>query len=221
MRYYLRIFISKNDLLPVDPQPKNYFPKRRWERWSDEALREDETSGKGNILMEREAMYSKAGKRVIVGDSGLTAYVSENPLSEEDMDLDSFLNDMKVDWFDLRDFEYDYPRSTGFLPNGLADRIREEGGRYCEDALLEAQKALLRGSLDRKSCSDYIRRVSGIVRLLELFDMEESRPERLALLDRHLRLLALMEHRPLSFAERCGQGVRSVYEKSLNGALFG
>ena len=160
--------------------------------------------------MEREAMYSKAGKRVIVGDSGLTAYVSENPLSEEDMDLDSFLNDMKVDWFDLRDFEYDYPRS-----------IREEGGRYCEDALLEAQKALLRGSLDRKSCSDYIRRVSGIVRLLELFDMEESRPERLALLDRHLRLLALMEHRPLSFAERCGQGVRSVYEKSLNGALFG
>ncbi len=35
------------------------------------------------------------------------------------------------------------------------------------------------------------------------------------------RLLALMEHRPLSFAERCGQGVRNVYEKSLNGALFG
>lgn len=171
--------------------------------------------------MEREAMYSKAGKRVIVGDSGLTAYVSENPLSEEDMDLDSFLKDTKIDWFDLRDFEYDYPPTTGFLPNGLADRIREEGGRYCEDALLEAQKALLRGSLDRKSCSDYIRRVSGIVRLLELFDMEESRPERLALLDRHLRLLALMEHRPLSFAERCGQGVRSVYEKSLNGALFG
>ena len=79
MRYYLRIFISKNDLLPVDPQPKNYFPKRRWERWSDEALREDGTSGKGNILMEREAMYSKAGKRVIVGDSGLTAYVIGKP----------------------------------------------------------------------------------------------------------------------------------------------
>ena len=201
------ITMNKPAALPIDPNPDNYFPRKRWGRVENV------------ILPERAKAYSRTGELVTVGGSGVVVHVTTGLPGCWSSDYKTFDRGCRIEDFPVLDGIVECEGEMDPLPRPLVSVIREEVDRFCRKFLSTRQKRLLVEPLTRRTCSAYVAGTAGVVRLLELYETEAPDVSRETLLARHAGLLVVIDHRIPSPAEKCRAKIGSLFLSKTEGTL--
>ena len=203
MEYAITVCRVKSSPNILDPGAKQFFRPGKWKKLDD-----------CRILLEDTLAFTHANGTILIGASGMMAYVQWGGGSERHKDVADYLNYFKHKNAGGMEKKTEAnpptPANSLQLPREVVETVRNMIAAFTISTVNAAHSRLLSSPPTPKSAKTCLNETAGLIRLMELQELHSPDMARRLVLERHMRLAGLLDHRTPTLFERLKTGFASM-----------